>query len=142
MLKFNRVMCVLLVCVCVGVVYARTYMVLEIEPVGLGEIENDDGEGAAFLKFSRRDHGTHVWVRVYDFLPDTMYFVTVVHGIVRASMPTDAEGDGRLHRLINFDVFSLDPNPDVIIWRDDNGDFTRSTDEHRAIGVIDDDDDD
>lgn len=143
MLRFNRMICALLVCMCVGMVYAKATKIFTFTSVNAGITENHEGDGLVMLNVDAQGK-THVQVSMSKFLPDTGYFVTVLPGVGRAAVSSNPAGNFQWQGVIQFDVMSIDPNPCVIVWRDDDGDGVRQRNsgelfgtEDRSIGCVD-----
>lgn len=126
MLKFNRVICLLLVCTCIGVVYAKATKIFIFVNVNAGVDDNPDGDGVVIIKYSEVLLGTTVQISMSGFVPDTEYFVAMVPGFSSVAVSSNAAGNFQLRPVVQFDVIEENPNPCVIIWRDDDDDGNRA----------------
>ncbi len=143
MLRFNRMICALLVCTCVGMVYAKATKIFTFTAVNGGVAENPDGDGMAMLHFNAQTGDTSIQISMSKFIPDTGYFVAVIPAVARAAVSSNAAGNFQWQGVAHFDVLNAGINPCVIIWRDDNGDGIRQQNsgeifgtEDRSIGCV------
>lgn len=131
MFRVNRWMGVVALCLMVGVAVAAI-KVRDILPVGVGLIESPEGDGfAIFSVHPDADNfpTTQVQIALTDYLPNTPYFITVLPGIPRAAVDTNAAGNGRFSGTIQFDVCNAPGTTgeiSIILWTDDDGSGTRA----------------
>ena len=137
MFKFNRVVCGLLVCGCVGFAYAKAIKVVSLTPVGAGVTESPDADGMAILNYNVGQTRTEVQVTLTDFLPDTEYTVDVltIFGGPTLRMTTNARGNAQGHGVALTDITDNgNETATVTVYIDANGDFFPQDDEKRAVG--------
>ncbi len=116
MLKFNRVICALLVCACVGVAFGA----VRITDFMISNEEGANPDAMAILAYASGRDITNVQIIVSDFTPNTLYDVDLVDsegGRCFANFGvlfTNTEGHGNAHLKLNGDVTSCN----VEIWVD------------------------
>lgn len=121
MFKFNRLVCVLLVCAVVAVAYGKAIKIKAISPVGLGVIENPDADGMAVLNYHQGNNSTESTVAITDFLPDTEYGITVVAlGGGATTVTTNAAGNANWHAVFDRDICEFETEICVVVWLDDD----------------------
>jgi len=131
MLKFNRIVCALIVCVCIGVVYGRAVKIFSFTATAAGMIDSPDVDGMAIFNVKILEHAdgsrqefTNVQVSFTDLLGNKDYFITVDPGLIEIPVTTNAAGNVQIQGIINFDVFSGGNIATVSIWRDINETIT------------------
>lgn len=137
MIRFNRMVCVLLVCGCVGLVYAKAIKVVSLDAVGAGIAESPNADGMAILNYNVGQTRTEVQVALTDFVPDTEYTVDVltIFGGPTFRITTNARGNGQGHAVAIQDITdSGTACADVTVYIDANNDFFPQDDEKRATG--------
>lgn len=98
MLRFNRVLCVILVCAGVGAAYAAVVKIKDLHPAGIGLIQNPNADGMAILHYKQQSGFTDVNVVITDFLPNTVYGVCLSPGgQVSGTIETNESGNGHIH---------------------------------------------
>ena len=143
MLRFNRLVCVLLVGSLVGIVYAKAVKIKAFTPIGLGEVDNPDGDGMAILNANA--NGTQVQVALTDFVENEEYLVNLDSAAVGRTtigvLSTNAVGNGTMHAHVGgADVCSGGGPIDLTVFVDVDTDGVLDdgpTDiEARAVGSV------
>ncbi len=136
MFRFNRVVCALLVCGCVGFAYAKAIKVVSLTPVGAGVTESPDADGMAILNYNVGQTRTEVQLTITDFLPNTEYTADVLAiGGPSLRFTTNARGDGQGHSVAATDITDNgNACAYVTIYIDTNNNFFPEEEEKRAVG--------
>lgn len=133
MLKFNRIVCALIVCVCIGVVYGRAVKIFSFIATDAGVIDSPDVDGMAIFNAhtlekadGSREEFTNVQVSFTDLRGNTDYILVVDPGFLGTPVTTNPAGNVQIQGIINSDVFSNGNIVCVSILRDinDNGILT------------------
>ena len=104
MLRFNRLVLVLGICLCVGAALGAAIKIKGLTPVGLGVNENPEGDGMAILNYHQGNNQTEVTVAITDFIPETDYHITVFPGTDDAPVTTNPAGNANTHQVVDYDV--------------------------------------
>lgn len=137
MLRFNRMVCLLLVCSLVGVAFAKAIKVTALVPEGN---ENVDADGMVIINFQPGTPSNEVQVMLSDFTPDKEYLVLVgsLFGRTVLQVTTNGVGNGSGHKSSGGPDITDGGNAcmDVIVFFDGDGDFfpDSDVDEIRATG--------
>jgi hypothetical protein len=137
MFRFNRLVCALLVCSCVGFAYAKAIKVVALTPVGAGVTESPDADGMALLNYNPGQTRTEVQVSLTDFQANTEYTVDVltVYGGPTLRMITNARGNAQGHAIAITDITDGgNATAEVTVYIDSNDDYFPTEEEKRAVG--------
>lgn len=145
MLRYNRLMVLVAVCLVAGLAFAKAGKIKVLTAAGAGLVANPDASGGVVMNFhdSNGQYGavTEIQLQVKGLEPDTVYGAQVSPGVTdRFAFTTNASGNGHWHSFVTFDITQF--NPTVRIFIDDGSadpfDWTHiSFDELRAIGCLD-----
>jgi len=145
-----RLLIAVLVCTCVGVALgAAVTKIKDMQPVGLGELENPDADGTVHVKFDDRQGNSRIQVMVTDMLPNTTYHVYVDSaggGIqdfsgTEFNLTTNPSGNGHVHIVPpgpsagDYTILPLR----VVVYHEDGMDpnsFGFTEDEARLEGIL------
>ena len=130
MFKFNRLVCVLLVCSLVGVALAKAVKIKAFDWV---HVENPDGDGMAIANYHPGNTNTEITAAITDFLPNTDYYLAVEPGLSGAPVTTNVAGNATTHAFTGFDI-CITGGVTFTVWRDLNNDGLRQPEEDRAQG--------
>ncbi len=130
MLKFSRLVCVLAVCLIVGVAVGKAIKVKAITPYAGTEEAGTGGDGMAIFNYHPGNTETEATVAITDFVPGALYGTWVVPG-GEVSLPGIANSSGNVnwHGSFQFDLCAWNENGiTVYIWRDLDGDLQPADD--------------
>ena len=141
MLRFNRVVAVLLVCGMAGFTYAKADKSKEVFPAGAGEDLNPGVSGMAIANFhDSSTPATEVQLVVRGLEPNTTYGVIVVPGFNdMEAFTTNASGNASYHHKVLWFDITLEVAAQVVIfvWDGDPNTQTEVTfDEARAYACV------
>ena len=125
MFKFNRLVCVLLVCSLAGLALAKAIKIKEITPYAGTEEALAGADGMAIFNYhdgQNNNSNTEVTVAITDFIPGETYgaFVTPGGGVNVPEVANPA-GNATFHGFYTFDLCLWnDVGITVVIWRDAN----------------------
>ncbi|UCG33122.1 MAG: hypothetical protein JSU68_00535 [Phycisphaerales bacterium] len=140
MLRFNRIVCVVLVCALAAAAYPAAVKSREMIAAGLGEELTPDVDGMIIMNFhDSNTPATEVQIKVTGLEPGVTYGVQVDPGFTDPlAFTTSASGNGSYHGSVNF-PFDISAYAVVRIFEWDGVDQTLvyvSYDELRAYGCV------
>ncbi len=147
MLRFSRLLSLVLVCSVAGVVQAKAVKIKVFAPVLTGETENPEIDGMVVVNHDS-GQGTsssgvsHVNLTVTDLQPNTEYAVQLIggHGGATQTLTTNAAGVGHAGTEFPGDLTTdFDGNPfniHVYVFIDADGDHNVAPDEIRGIACV------
>ncbi len=134
MLKFNRVVCALVVLALVTVVYAKAVKVTALTPTAT---ENATADGMVIVNYNAGLGVTEVQVALTDFNAGTTYAVLVEGSGAGAGLfiTTNPSGNGSGHSRAATDITDGGAACiEVTVWIDDGDNVLTSADDVRATG--------
>lgn len=137
MIRFNRVVCALVVCSLVAIAYGKAIKVTSLTAVGESTSECPNADGMAILNYNAGQARTEVQLAITDFLPNTEYTADVVtiHGGPSLRFTTNARGNGQGHAIASADITDDGTAcAEVTVYIDANNDFFPQDGEKRAVG--------
>ena len=104
MFRFNRLVCVVLVCTLAGFAYSKAVKSRGLTPAGLGSELNPDVDGMVIMNHhDSSTPTTGVQIKVTGLEPQTTYGVQVFPGFTDAlAFTTSVSGNGSYHNAIHF----------------------------------------
>ena len=110
MFKFNRLLCVVLVCALAGFAYSKAVKSKELIAAGLGGDLNPDVSGMIIMNFhDSATPATEVVISVKGLAANTTYGVQIAPGETNPlAFTTNEEGHGGYHAKVNF-PFDISP---------------------------------
>jgi len=104
MFRFNRLVCLVLVCALAGLAYSKAVKSRELTAAGLGGELNPDVDGKIIMAFhDSATPATEVQLNVKGLAPDVTYGVQVDPGFSDPlAFTTNAQGIGTYHGIVGF----------------------------------------
>ena len=123
MLRFNRLVCVVAVCLVVGVAFGAAIKIRAITPYEGTEEALAGGDGMAILNYHPGNNKTEATVAITDFVPGATYGAYLnPGGGVNLPEVANPSGNANWHGTYNFDLCLWNEDGiTVYIWRDANG---------------------
>ncbi len=124
MLRFNRLVCVVAVCLVVGVAFGAAIKIKAITPYEGTEEAAMGGDGMAILNFNQGVNKTEVTVAITDFVPGAVYGAYLSNG-GGVALPeiANSSGNANWHGSYISDLCNWQESITVYIWRDADGDL-------------------
>jgi hypothetical protein len=134
MIRYNRLVCALVVGLCVGLVYGAAVKIKTLAPIGAGVTANPDGDGMAIVNAHADNAGISITtqVMVTDLTPNTTYGVRADYcGGLGFSSPlaftTNETGNGHFHFENAAGVCPVPEAPvEVVVYLFDPSDLASS----------------
>ena len=132
MLRFSRVVCVLLVCAIAGIAVGKALKIKLIAPLS-GTLEyNTDADGMAIFNYhdgANNNSDTEATVAITDFIPGETYGAWVIPGgDVNYPEVANPAGNANFHWSFDSDLCLWQTGITVKIWREQDGTYGRAAD--------------